>query len=542
MNTMDGNNKLIQQFLADGIRYMFGNPGTVEQGFLGVLDAYPDFQYISCLHESVAVAIADGYARKSEKPSVVQLHSGVGLGNAIGLIYQAMRGHSPLVIIAGEAGIKYDSMDSQMACNLVEMAKPVVKWAGRVMHKDSLLRMVRRAVKIAMTPPRGPVYLTLPADILDEENNEDVIPSAILHTNCVANFDQIAEATGLLVGAVNPIFIIGDGIGESHAQNELEALVDTVGAKVYGANHSQFNFNAANPLFQGKLGHMFGENSKPKIEDADVVFVAGTYLLPEVFPYLGNLFKKGTKVIHVDLNAYEIAKNHPVDLGILADPKNTIARIVEQLLSVQTPQQKRAAAERKESLANIPKPSLDANNIAGVFIECLSKKIGDNCIIFDEALTSSPYLEKHFPMRKVGSYFQTRGGSLGVGIPGAMGIKLASPESTVVAFTGDGGSMYTIQALNTAARYDIDVKVVILNNGSYELLKRNIDVYRQGHGIAKETYPDCFYLKPVIDFIALSRSMGILDGVRIEKKDDVAEGVDRMLLSKGTFVVDLVIS
>lgn len=144
--------------MADGVRYIFGNPGTVEQGILDEMYQYPEISYITCLQESIAVAMADGYARATGSPAVVQLHSGVGLGNGIGMLYQAYRGHSPLVIIAGEAGMKYDAMDAQMACNLVKMAEPVTKYAARVTHPDSLLRLWRRAYKMAATPPMGPVF------------------------------------------------------------------------------------------------------------------------------------------------------------------------------------------------------------------------------------------------------------------------------------------------------------------------------------------------------------------------------------------------
>src|SRR5215211_3646835 len=120
---------MIEQFLADDIHFMFGNPGTVEQGFLDSLEEYPDFKYIMGLQETIAVAMADGYARATKKPTLVQLHSGVGLGNAIGMLYQAMRGHSPLVAFTGDSGVRYDAMDAQMAAQLVHMAEPVTKWA-----------------------------------------------------------------------------------------------------------------------------------------------------------------------------------------------------------------------------------------------------------------------------------------------------------------------------------------------------------------------------------------------------------------------------
>ena len=162
-----GRYAILEQLLADGIHYIFGNPGTVEQGFLDALGSYPDLQYILTLQETIAVAIADGYARARHRPAVVQLHSGVGLGNGVGMLYQAKRGGSPLVVIAGESGVAYDAMDAQMAADLVSIAKPVTKWATRVVDPGSVLRVLRRAIKIAGTAPTGPVFVALPADVLD---------------------------------------------------------------------------------------------------------------------------------------------------------------------------------------------------------------------------------------------------------------------------------------------------------------------------------------------------------------------------------------
>jgi len=153
-----GRYAIIEQFIADGIQYMFGNPGTVEQGFLDTVGKYDDLEYILSLQESIAVAMADGYARATKRPTLVQLHSGVGLGNGIGMLYQAYRGHAPLVVIVGESGVYYDAMDAQMAADLVGMAKPVTKWAARVVHPSSVLRMLRRAIKIAATPPMGQFF------------------------------------------------------------------------------------------------------------------------------------------------------------------------------------------------------------------------------------------------------------------------------------------------------------------------------------------------------------------------------------------------
>src|SRR6266576_449519 len=129
---------IIEQLLADDVRYMFGNPGTVEQGFLDALGSHPELQYILTLQETIAVAIADGYARATNGAAVVQLHSGVGLGNGVGMLYQAKRGGSPLVVIAGESGVRYDALDAQMAADLVAIARPVTKWATRVVDPHSV--------------------------------------------------------------------------------------------------------------------------------------------------------------------------------------------------------------------------------------------------------------------------------------------------------------------------------------------------------------------------------------------------------------------
>src|SRR4051795_2934529 len=152
-----GRYAMLEQFVADGVTHIFGNPGTVEQGFLDALGDFPSLHYILTLQESVAILAADGYARAAKKPAIAQIHSSPGLGNAIGAMYQAQRGHSPIVVIGGDAGIKYQAMDAQMAADLVNMAKPVTKWSTMVQHPSSLLRVLRRAYKIAATPPMGPV-------------------------------------------------------------------------------------------------------------------------------------------------------------------------------------------------------------------------------------------------------------------------------------------------------------------------------------------------------------------------------------------------
>ena len=265
--TRTGRYAILEQLLADDIGYIFGNPGTVEQGFLDALGSYPDLQYILTLQETIAVAIADGYARARHRPAVVQLHSGVGLGNGVGMLYQAKRGGTPLVVIAGESGVRYDAMDAQMAADLVSIARPVTKWATRVVDPGSVLRVLRRAIKIAGTAPTGPVFVCLPADVLDAPNSEPVVPTSMPATRVVAGPGRSStRRPTLLAGAERPIIIMGDGIAMSGAQAELTAGRRAPRRRRLGRQLVRGQLRrSTHPLFRGNLGHMFGHHSRPLV-------------------------------------------------------------------------------------------------------------------------------------------------------------------------------------------------------------------------------------------------------------------------------------
>jgi benzoylformate decarboxylase len=281
--------------------------------------------------------------------------------------------------------------------------------------------------------------------------------------------------------------------------------------------------------------------------------ICGTYVLPEVFPVLGDIFAPGSKTIHIDLNLYEVAKNHPVDLGMLGDPKLTLAALAGELERLITPMGVEAVRARtarytreKETKrkAQMEKDSTERNAVPlqmSEFMEELMKQLDGSTLIFDEALTSSPAVSRYFSPSRTGQYFLTRGGSLGVGIPGATGVKWAHPDKTVIGFTGDGGAMYTIQALWTAARYNVDAKYVVCNNSSYRLLQVNIAEYWKERGIPKHDFPISFDLsRPQLHFADMAKSMGVA-GVRVEKPEEIAPAIRKALAHKGPFLIDLVI-
>ncbi|GAB3881848.1 hypothetical protein GCM10029964_038620 [Kibdelosporangium lantanae] len=400
--------------------------------------------------------------------------------------------------------------------------------------------MLRRAIKIAMTEPRGPVFLSLPMDVLDGETTEPVVPTVIPSTKTVPTGDVVGEAASLLAGAKRPIMLLGDGVASSHAQAEVTAVAERLGADVWLVDSSEPNIPASHPLMRGMTGHMFGPVSKSEVQDADAVLIVGTYVFPEVFPELSSPFAEDAKIVHVDLNAYEIAKNHPVTLGIVADPKATMAALAGALDMISTEEQKAAGAARLAARrAETKKAPAGENSVMAAFLSEVAARVPEDVVVFDEALTASPLVGHYLPANLPGHNFITRGGSLGVGFPGAVGLKIANPDKTVIGFSGDGGSMYTFQALWTAVRYDVGAKFVVCHNKKYELLNVNIDQYWKDAGIPAHQHPTAFDLAaPGIDFVGLAKAFGA-NGCRLEKVEDAAECAEAMLSTPGPFLVDV---
>jgi benzoylformate decarboxylase len=477
-----------------------------------------------------------------------------------------------MIVLAGEAGLNYEALDGQMAGDLVSMARPFVKsdhngpCSWRAVDAGSILRLIRRAYKTAATPPMGPVFLSLPMDVLDAENPELVEKTSLVKSVVAPDDKTVGEAATLLAEASRPLILMGDGIVASGAQQELMEVAELLGATVWGANSSEVNMPASHRLYGGSTGHMFGKDSKPILSAADRVLICGTTVLPEVFPFSEGVFAENAKVIHFDLNATELAKNFTAAVAALADPKASLALLAKALSDKMTGPQMTAAQQRcKDAEARkttqlhqaLAKDNADTRQVPMPAFRFF-KELGDRLVkvknqqvaIFDEALTSSPELCRYLPRAQdeYGSYFQTRAGMLGTGLPGTVGLKLARPESIVFGFSGDGGSISTIQALATAARYGIGAKFVVCNNRSYRILKYNLKEWRQEQGLPlDEPYPDSFDLTvadpamPQLRFDLLAQGHGV-NAVRVERPEEIGPALDKALQDDKPFLIDLVIS
>ncbi|MDH4438852.1 MAG: thiamine pyrophosphate-binding protein [Rhizobium sp.] len=548
-----GHRAVIEQLVAEGITHVFGNPGTVEQGMLDALGDFPSIDYVLTLQESVASLAADAHARATRKVAVAQIHSSPGLGNAIGALYQAKRGHSPLVVIGGDAGIRYAAMNAQMAADLVGMAAPVTKWATVVQHPTSLLRVLRRAFKVAGTAPMGPVYVCLPQDVLDAEAHEAAIPSLVPNSASLGDAALIGLAADKLAAAARPTLFVGDGVAWSSAQAEVGRIATLLGADVWGVDSGEVNLDTTHPMWRGQTGHMFGEQSLPILKSGDVNLIVGTYMVPEVFPELGTIYAEGAFGIHVDLDADQIGKNHPVDLALLADPKTTLSALIVAIEARLSPAARAAAAGRVEAAQRTKSAKREAELAEdaakadlrpipfATFARALAEAIPPGTAIFDEALTNSPALVRHLPPTDPAAFFQTRGGSLGTALAGGLGLAAARAGRPVVAVSGDGGAMYTIQALWTAARHRLPVKWVICNNGSYRLLQMNIQQFWGVAGTEGRPFPVSFDLsRPALRFADMAAALSV-PSRRIETPDQIGPALAAAFSEPGPFLLDVVL-
>ena len=332
MAAKTGRSAIIEQFLADGMDFMFGNPGTVEQGFLDALADYPEMKYILTLQESVAVLTGDGYARATQKTDAgaVAQHARRRQRHR-----RALPGQARPFAAGGDRRRRgrpvheHGRADGRRPGGLRRAGDQVVD------HGDgpaSLLRVCAGPSRSPATPPMGPVYVCLPADILDAPLHRRSLPDPDpLDPRARRRLDLSTRPPTLLAAGAKPMIFVGDGVAYSGAQAELERVAELLGAEVWEADSGEVNMSYDHPLYQGMTGHMFGSASLPIMQRGDANLIVGTYVLPEVFPELGDIWRRGAKVIHIDLNAYEIAKNHRVDLGVVADPKLTLALLADAL-------------------------------------------------------------------------------------------------------------------------------------------------------------------------------------------------------------------
>jgi benzoylformate decarboxylase len=549
MAEVSGKHALAELFRQEGVEYIFGNPGTTELPLMDVLAQRDDIRYILSLHEGVALAMAAGYAEASGKLGVTNFHVAPGLGNALGLIYTAYMSRTPLLVTAGQQDRRMQLEEPLLWGDLVQMARPYTKWSYEVPDPAELPRAVRRAIKMAMTPPAGPVFLSLPMDVLEASSDVDLSPSARPDLRPGPIPELLERAAEVLCAAKNPTIIVGDRVSKSGALTEAVALAETLGARVYGEPQANsIAFPPEHPLFAGVLPSL-SQGVRRALEPADVLLVVGLNLFQPFLYTPGGPLPTGMMVVQIDSDPWEIGKNYPVQVGILSDPKAALAQLTPRLRQRMATAQQDAAKRRLDSERGLrleERRSLQARTAeddakepmsALVLMREIAQALPADAVVVNESVTAGGTLRAWLKLKDEKSFYQAKGGGLGFGLPAVVGVKLALPERPVVGLIGEGSAMYAIQGLWTAAHYELPVVFVICNNAQYRILKSGLLAFRsepakQGKFVGMDL------IHPEIDFVQLAESLGV-SAERVTKSREVGPALQQALSRPGPSLIDI---
>ena len=542
MPRMTGKRALMEMLRAEGVEYIFGNPGTSEGPILDELENYPDIRYMLSTQEGAAMGMADAYARYRGEPAFVNLHIETGLANGISLLANAAEGNTPLVLTSANKDIR---KLAEGRTNLVEMVSQFCKWSAEVTHPEQVPGVLRRAFSEAKTHPMGPVYVAFSANALDDEADVEIVPSHRTYGRIAPDTDAIDAAVGILADSENPVLIVGDGVGQSGASAEAVRLAEMLGAKVYASFYSQVNFPTSHPQFLG-LANPGMPAGKALLEDTEAVVAVGTPVFPGYFYFSGSALKPDTRLIHIDSDATQIGRTEPTDVGIVADPRTAMTALSDALELRMSGAAKESAIGRAASVAE-EKAAQDAawqarlnarQDISPMSTERMMTEIAaalpDDAIIVDDSVTTRASVFSALDFDEPGSLLGITGGALGWGMGGTMGVKMANPDRPVIGIIGDGSAMMTVQALWTAANADIPVVYVICNNRAYRVLKLNMNLYKSE--ILQQENPTSEYIAmdfpTPFDIAAVAEAMGVY-GRKVEDPAEIGAALrDALALGK----------
>jgi benzoylformate decarboxylase len=548
-----GKRIFLESLVANGVEYIFGNPGTTELPIIDNLADYPKIQYILALHESVAVGAANYYAQASGKTGVVNLHVAPGLGNGLGMLYNACEAHTPLLVTAGQQDSRMRLREPLLSANLVAMAAPLSKWSVQVESVHELPQIMHLAFKIANDPPGGPVFLSLPIDIMEEETDASPLPAMRVFARSVPDSDGIASASEILARSRRPVIICGDGIAHAGATDELGRLAELLGSPVWSeALHHQVNFPSSHNNCRDRLPLDHG-GIRRCVGDADTILLVGGNFFEEVWYDPESPFPEGAALIHLEASPDRLARNFSVAVSLLGDPRAGLRAILEAVTQRVDNGFRAEARKRNTELAQANAREIAAHEkrvkqlwdnrpIAPSRLMAEVKGVmPDNTIIVNESITTTSDLKRTITFDRPGDYYGTRGGGIGQALPGAIGAKLAHPDRPVIAMSGDGSALYTIQALWTAAHHKIPVGYIIIHNRAYRILKINMDIYRKRFGLPGDgPYPHTDLTDPDLEFVKLAEGFGV-QAQRITESDQIGPAVKTALESGNPWLIDVLV-
>lgn len=548
-NKITGRSAFLALLKDEGVTHLFGNPGTTELPIMHALKDHPDLTYVMAMQESLVVAMADGFSRASGKLVACNVHVAPGLGNAMGSLFNASFTGTPMILTAGQQEQGHGLQEPVLFGPLVRMAEPLVKWAVEVTRLEDLPRIVRRAAKIAMTPPTGPVFISLPGDILNAEAGIELGRSTRVDTRVRPSDESLKAFAARILKAERPVIIVGDEVVKSDALKEAAEFAETLGCPAYQSS-TPFgaHFLSESPCFMGALARI-QKLARDALTPYDLIIaVGGDPLRMSVYSEVDPL-PDGMSIVQVGLVDHDIAKNYSVDVAIKADVKETLRALVPALkaagggaLENRAKQgladlaTKNWTAKRKTLVEQITRNAIttpiDPDWLALQVIESMP----DNAIMVDEGLTSSRQMIALRPHRDRYGYHALASGGIGWGLPASVGVSLANPDRPVVCYSGDGSSMYSIQSLWTAANQNLPLTFVIVNNGGYRIIKQRLLAF---HG--DDHYVGMDFKDPPVDFTALAKSLG-LEATRVTDPTQLKSVLSSAFSRPGAKLIEVVVN
>ncbi|HKY92733.1 MAG TPA: thiamine pyrophosphate-binding protein [Nevskiaceae bacterium] len=549
-----------------GATTLFGNPGTTENPVLDRLVDHPTLTYYTALHEGVAVAAATFHAMASGRTGVVNVHVAPGLGNSIGLMFGALKAGVPLLVTAGQQDTRMHLRRTMFSHDLVAMAAPVTKWSAEPRSGDEVGPMLARAFEIATTPPCGPVFLSLPVDVMEQTTTVSTTapPPAKADASPAHEIDALAN---LLCAAQRPAIVVGDDVAAALAVPTLVALAERLGACVYRESmHARMAFPTGHPAFRGRTP-FDARNISAALSAYDVLLLVGGQFFEELWHEDGHPVPASARVARIEASAERLASSYPLEIGVVG----AIDAVLERLDVALTRRLGGVAGEPararwhevreagqqlqagiRQRLESLPDTApMSPMRVIAELTRCLPR----DAILVDESLTAAlmdysadnaaivrgavlSSIDFGFPLTGAHDYFSGRGGGLGQAMPGALGVQVAHPDRPVVALVGDGSAMYGIQALWSAAHHRLPIVFVIFSNREYRVLKHNLDLYRHRFGIAPgRPYPHMDLSSPSLSLPAVAGGMGVR-GETVRTPAELAAAVRRALDGRAPYLIE----
>ena len=521
---LSGAQIIVQSLKAEGVEYVFGYPGGAVIEIYDALFQLNKFKHILVRHEQAAVHAADAYARVSGKVGVALVTSGPGVTNALTGIATAYSDSIPLVVISGQVGNSLIGTDAFQEVDTVGITRPCVKHNFLVTNIAELADTIKKAFQIAASGRPGPVVVDVPKDVTQtmakfSYPQEDIFIRSYQPV-VQGHIGQIKKAVQMLASAKRPIVYFGGGVVLGNASEEMTKFVRMIGAPCTGTLMGLGAYPSSDRQFLGMLGMHGTYEANLAMQNADVVLAIGARFDDRVISVPSKFFEKAKKIIHIDVDPSSIAKRVKVDIPIVGDVKNVLSEMI-QLWG------KQESAPAADSLDKWWKSieewrsrnCLWFDNESEIIkpqyvIQKLAEITNNSAIITSDVGQHQMFTAQYYPFERPRQWLNSGGlGTMGVGLPYAIGAKLAAPDQDVFCITGEGSIQMNIQELSTCFQYRVPVNVVTLNNGYLGMVRQWQELYYGNR--ESETYFDS-----LPDFVKLAEAYGHI-GIRVDKKSDV---------------------